>query len=373
MATRRLSLPFPVVKKSNSITRAHWSPESIWEPRIVALVASKVHTDDADFQTYTIPIAELTGVSDENLRGNQYKEIADSIRHLAKATIEIAQENSRNFMVYHIFSACGYENGKLIARFDPDMKPHFLQLKKQFTVYSLWEYLQLPSTYSQRLFEILKSWANLPEVVLDVDELHNMLGTPPTFRANFKNFRLRVLEKAHKDILEKTELRYNWEPVKVGRSVEKIRFFFGPTRRELKEAELQKAKEEKKNRINNQRFARASACAKNKHGNCQEPTEAAIVCKICRKLNMCAEIQNLRQQEELKKRLEEAKPSPGEQTIPRFISQLAPLNLSPQHKQDAIRLALAARQRGLDITTVNFSEYNGTDDILTWLRHQFGD
>lgn len=289
MATKQLSASAPVVKKSNAIARARWEPESVWEPRIVALVASKVCTSDADFQTYKIPVNELTGVSDENLRGNQYKEIADSIRHLGKATIEIQGNKPRNFRQYNIFAMAGYEDGCLIARFDPDMKPHFLNLKEQFTEYSLWDFLQLPSTYSQRLFEILKSWSNMPEVLLDVEELHKMLGTPPSFRANFAEFCRRVLEKAHKDILAKTKLRYEWEPVKVGRKVEQVRFFFGPKKRELQAKELQKEKEAKQSRINNQRFIRASACSQNKRGKCLEQTEAAVVCKICQQFNMCGE------------------------------------------------------------------------------------
>ena len=157
MAMQQLSLPGELVKKSNAITRAQWQPESIWEPRIVALVASKVRTDDEDFFTYKIPVTELTGVSEQNLRGNQYREIAKSIEHLGKAIIRIQGNKPRNFRQYNIFSMCGYEDGYLIARFDPDLKPHFLGLKEKFTEYSLMQLLLLPSTYSQRLFEILKS------------------------------------------------------------------------------------------------------------------------------------------------------------------------------------------------------------------------
>ena len=44
-----------LVKKSNALARAKRSADSIWIGRMVAIVASQVHTEDADFQEYEIP------------------------------------------------------------------------------------------------------------------------------------------------------------------------------------------------------------------------------------------------------------------------------------------------------------------------------
>lgn len=295
MDKQQLTLPGEIVKKSNAIARARWQPESIWEPRIVALVASKVRADDEDFQTYRIPVAELTGVSDENLRGNQYQEIVKSIEQLGKATIRIEGKKPRNFRQYNIFSMCGYEDGDLIARFDPDLKPHFLSLREQFTEYNLMQFLMLPSCYSQRIFEFLKSWSGKPEIIVSVTELHDVLNTPISFRKDFRQFRLYVLEKAHKDIMACTSLRYEWEAIKVGRSVEKIRFLFAPGRKAIAQKEQEKAKEEKRRRLANQRFLRAVECAKAKGGDCRITDNMRIVCKLCREKEICASIRdNLR-------------------------------------------------------------------------------
>lgn len=287
---KQLTLPGDIVKKSNAIARARWQPESIWEPRIVALVASKMRADDEDFQTYRIPISELAGVSDENLRGNQYQEIAKSIEHLGKATIRIEGSKPRNFRQYTIFSMCGYEDGCLIAGFHPDLKPHFLNLREQFTEYNLMQFLMLPSSYSQRMFEFLKSWSGKPEIIISISELHELLSTPPSFRADFKAFRIRVLEKAHKDITEKTSFRFEWEPVKVGRSVEKIRFIFNGGKKALAQKEQEKAKEEKRQRLLKQRFQRALSCAIEKGGDCRTMDNVRIVCKLCREKEVCKSV-----------------------------------------------------------------------------------
>lgn len=290
MTPKQLPLPGELIKKSNAIARAQWKPESVWEPRIVALVASKVREDDEDFFTYRIPVAELTMVSKENLSGNQYEEIKKSIIHLSKASIRIQGNKPKNFRQYGIFAMCGYEDGCLIAGFHPDLKPHFLNLKAQFTAYNLFDYLSLPSSYSQHLFEILKSWSNLPEVIISVAELHETLNTPPSFRKDFKAFRTRVLEKAHKDIHAKTNFRFEWEAVKSGRSVETIRFLFAPGRKTIAEAETQKAKEQKHRHLQNQRFIKAVKCAEAKGGKCETLDNQRLVCKLCLRMEFCKEM-----------------------------------------------------------------------------------
>jgi len=214
-----------IIKKSNAITMAKWQPESIWEPRIVALVASKVSATDKDFLLYKIHVNDLLGEGGSTISISQYQQIVKSITRLRKATIRISDGKSYNFRQYSIFSMCGYENGYLIAQFHPDLKPHFLNLSSQFTAYKLFEYLALPSIYSQRLFELLHSWSAKKVINLPLSEMHELLSTPEFMRKNFKDFRVRVIERAQKDIKEKTNLNFEWEPVKQGKSVVSIRFF----------------------------------------------------------------------------------------------------------------------------------------------------
>lgn len=283
MAMQQLPLPGEIVKKSNAIARARWQPESIWEPRIVALIASKVRVTDEDFLTYRIPVAELTGASDENLSGFQYQEIRKSIEHLGKATIHIEGNKPRNFRQYNIFAMCGYEDGHLIAGFHPELKPHFLGLGGTFTEYSLMQYLMLPSGYSQRIFEFLKSWASVKsgEIIVSVVELHELLNTPESFKKNFKDFRRWVLEKAHKDIHNKTSLRFEWEAIKKGRAVVDVRFIFAKNRALPITKKKTDDSIEKQCTQNNANFVKAVTCLKSKNGKCLKQDNKKAICEAC--------------------------------------------------------------------------------------------
>ena len=219
-----------IVKKSNALVRAHWNIESVWEPRLVNTVASKIRMDDEDFHTYTIPLKEITEPG-KRLGGKDYAELVAAVERLMSRPIKI-QESPTAISIYNIFAKCKIDAEKrtVTVCFHPDLKPHFLNLKERFTKISLAEFMSLPSTYSQRLFEILKSWDDKSEVEISLESLYEMLDIPASYRANFLNFRRRILEQAHKDVVERegSSLWFDWEPIKSGRAgkVVAIRFVF---------------------------------------------------------------------------------------------------------------------------------------------------
>lgn len=301
MAIQQLTLPGEIVKKSNALARARWSVESIWEPRLVALLASQVRADDTDFHVYEIPIAALMRGREKRNGGGEnggrdFKEIEAAVDRVMSRVLTIKDEKGPGWTKYQVFSRCRYRPADHVLElgFHPELKPHYLNLQKHFAQWNLLEYLMLPSVYSQRLFEILKSWDDRPEVVLPVAELHEMLDTPPSFRANFKEFRRRVLEKAHKDIQTHTQLSFQWEPVKAGRSVGAIRFLFAPGRKKLVETEQKKLTEEKRQSARNKAFREALGCAQKKNGECVKQDNKKAVCTMCQHIRACEEFRKKR-------------------------------------------------------------------------------
>lgn len=291
MAMQQLTLPGEIVKKRNELVRGKINVANVDGSRILANLIACVRHDDTQFSdTYRVPVKDF--MSDQG--GKSYANIKAMCRELAKATAEIEEPDPDGphpiFRIYTFFSSISYRKGVVEARFNQEMQPLLLDLKRCFTQYNLLEYLTLPSLYSQRLFEILKSWSNAPEVLLSIGELHRLLDTPASFRADFRQFRTRVLEKAHKDIREKTSLRFEWEPVKAGRSVEAIRFLFAPGRKAIAEKEAESLKDQKRRRLQGQRMRRALECARAKKGECATQDNKRIVCKECVQFQFCDEM-----------------------------------------------------------------------------------
>ena len=290
MAKEELSVPGTLVKKSNSIIRTRITVKSVEASRILAHLVACIRVDEkrADVR-YSVPAKDIIPY----LGGDNYRHIKATCKELAGAFAESEEPDSEGahpeYTVRPFFSELKYKKGVITAMFNPVMKDYLFELKSCFTTYNLTEYLSLPSLYSQRIFEITKSLANSKdgEAIISMADLHRFLDSPKSFQANFKDFRRFVLEKAHRDITEKTSFRFEWEPVKVGRSVEKIRFIFSGGKKALALKEQEKAKEEKRRRLTNQRFLRAMECAKAKGGDCRVMDNVRIVCKLCREKHVC--------------------------------------------------------------------------------------
>lgn len=294
MVMQQLTLPGEIVKKHNELVRAKINVASKTSSRILACLVATIRHDDTRFkEAYTVPVKNYLPPDEDGKGGSQYKLVKEACRELIGATVEKEWQDPDGDPIFHtmpFFTSIKYRKGNVEAKFNPEMSELLLQLRQFFTEYNLMEYLTLPSTYSQRLFEILKSWSSLPEVVLSVAELHEMLNTPPSFRADFKALRVYVLEKAHKDIHEKTTLRYEWKPVKAGRSVSSIRFIFSPRRKALASAEQEKAQQKKTSAASNKAFVTALDCARTKEGRCAKRDNKKSVCKMCMEQGFCDEI-----------------------------------------------------------------------------------
>lgn len=277
MATGQLPLPGNIVKKSNRIARAKWPVSSVWEPRLVALVAARVKTDDEDLTEYEIPVSELV---QRHRGGKSYEEVRRVADNIMGRVIEIPKENGRGWSKYGLFSKCSLDmdTDTLKVSFHPDLKEHYIGLKRNFTKYSLIEFLMLPSTYSQRLYEVLKSWSGAGKVKIELTELQDMLGVSGSM-AKYSQFKRHVLERAHRDINRLTQLKFQWYPVKKGRKVVAVQFIFGSTVSKRIEAEQQ----QKQSRSNNELFKRAITCWKERGCQCNvEPTSE--MCKVCRRI-----------------------------------------------------------------------------------------
>lgn len=295
MGTQQLTLPGEIVKKDNRLVRSKITISNVEASRILANLVACIHTDDKTLKrVYRVAVKDF--LADTSGRG--YARVKGLCRELAQATVELEEPDPDGphpiFETGAIFSRIVYRKGIVEAEFNGHMAPFLLDLQQCFTQYSLIEYLKLPSIYSQRIFEILKSWSRMPEVVISMAELHRMLDSPSSFRANFKEFRRWVLEKAHKDITAHTSFWYEWEPVKAGRSVEAIRFLFAPGQKAIAEEAQQKAKADKQRRLQAQRMGRALDCAKAKGGDCRTMDNKPIVCKACRQMGFCDELRRKR-------------------------------------------------------------------------------
>lgn len=267
------------VKTSNAIARCRWNDsteESVWEGRLLAVVACQIRQDDKDLMPYTFPITAVIGSHNAD---HAYKAIEETVEKAMSRVVTIYGKDG--WAKYNLFHECicNRETGILTVQIHPKLKPHYLDLKGHFTQYSLFEYMALPSIYTQRLFVLLKSWDDKPEVTIDIDELRKTLNAE---RYNtFPKFREKVLEPSHRLVHKHTSLKYSWEPIKSGRRVVSIRFIFSHKRAAI----VQKQEQTAKSKRNNKLVLEAVRCF-NEHndGGCNH-NRPKNICEVCKSIH----------------------------------------------------------------------------------------
>jgi Initiator Replication protein len=210
------------VTKSNVLIEASYKL-TVTEQKIILYLVSQINKDDDDFKMYSLPIQhfyELLGY-----RGSpKYSEMREITKNLMRKILEIKEGNKLKQMSWISYVEYDEHSGRVYLAFDPRLKPYLLQLKKEFTTYRLKNVMELKSSYSIRIYEILKRWQFMNEIEIPLDELRKMVGATDKY-LEYHNFKKRVLVPAKKEIAEKTDLSFEYKEVKSGRKVVAIRFF----------------------------------------------------------------------------------------------------------------------------------------------------
>ena len=262
--------------------------------------ASLVDEEDAQkgqFKKISIPASSV--LPESVIGGKRYQDISKAADVLLEQRLE--QKLGKNgFAKYNLFSSISYLDGVITGVIHGDLLPFFLTAKEQAGLYTrlnFEQYVKLPSSYSQKLFAFLSSWKSNGTVEVSLDGLHGLLQTPDSFKKDFRNFRLRVLDKAHADIQAHTSLRYEWEPIKKGKKVIGIRFTFQekplalPTendrtkdiaklRKGIRESMTPKAHASENK--GGQCMEIARPCFQKHSGKCSEDSQSKEVCDYCR-------------------------------------------------------------------------------------------
>lgn len=285
MATKQLTLPGELVKKSNEFVRSRLKLDSATAGKIFTSIIACIRPEDKDFKDYHIPASALFQPGDKG--GRSYSLIRKALKTITSYVVEmdLSEGIEPDYVMYPLFAKALYKNGIITAQVHPDLKPHFINLAR-FTQYNLLDYLVLSSTYSQRLFEILNSYEKTcPAIKISLEQLHFMLDVTESLKQDFAQFRRRVLEQAHKEITQKTRLEYEWAPIKQGRTVVSIHFIFSKkVLEERKKEEQQKWSQQQRKYIKP-----ALDCAKEMRqnfveGKCPKEKKKTIKCRLCKQI-----------------------------------------------------------------------------------------
>lgn len=214
---------YSVVKSNEIIQKARYDL-NISELKTLAYIFSKIKPTDKELQDYSFSIKEycqVCGIDYKN--GTNYINIKKSIKALRDKSFWLLDEKGNEVLVGWLSKArINKGSGKITVRLDDDIQKYVIGLFDNFTQYELLSTLPMKSSYSFRIYELLKSYAFTKHHTFDIDDLK--LKVAATNYTNFKDFRRYVLEVATKEINLYTDIEISWTPIKKGKKVVQVKF-----------------------------------------------------------------------------------------------------------------------------------------------------
>ena len=194
-------------------------------------------SQDEVLKEYEIKVSELEAKLQAEQNTTRLKQFA---KKLMSKPLEVPTQDG-GFIIFNWFSKIRYyPDEKLFrVRIDEDLKPYLLQLKERFVSYNLKYILPLTSTYSVRIYQLLKEYEKLTKRYFEVEELQELLQVPKSLK-RYSQFKQKVLQVAERELLEHTDIYFTLEEEKKGRKVSRLifRIYKNTHKKEAEEARL---------------------------------------------------------------------------------------------------------------------------------------
>ena len=190
-----------IVTQANNLIEARHS-STLQEIRLVLAMIAMVEPTDENFKEYQIKVTDFFNLIGVKYK-NKYEVMEMTLDKLMKRVIHIPLEDG--FLKVHWVSSARYHKGKGIVsvKFDPELKPFLLNLKGHFTKQELQILLSFSSSYSVRIYQLLKKNERVGKIRLELEDFRNILGIEKQKYAAFKDLRKWVIDYAKKEFESK--------------------------------------------------------------------------------------------------------------------------------------------------------------------------
>lgn len=190
-------------------------------------ISTLIQMNDDDFSEYEINVSDF--MRELNLNETNREQVVKLCKNLLRQVFEIEQENG-DYVGYTIFSRLHYKHKtqKINVKFNDEMKPYLLQLKRYTKINQIGYIKQFDSKYAIRIYVLLKDYRLLSYRDIEIEALAKMLDLPSSYKT-FTYISDKVLTPAVTEINAKSDLEiYSIEPIeKLGKKIIKIRVNFG--------------------------------------------------------------------------------------------------------------------------------------------------
>ena len=198
---------------------------------IVLTLLTAISYEDKDFKDYQFTIKEL---EEKTNRKWHSKQLEDTIMGLMSKPIKLPANNKRGFELVGWFSYFKYDdNGLITCRFDKALKPYLLEIVGTRVLADFRHLLPMKSSYSKRMYLLLKEYDKIGIRTFNVEELMDKLEVKNTMRI-YNRFKVKVLQQSESDINKFTDIEVRFSETKLNKKVIEVTFTIKKNHTDLK-------------------------------------------------------------------------------------------------------------------------------------------
>jgi Initiator Replication protein len=157
------------------------------------------------------------------LDSHNLKSYVDEIEGMTRLHLQIPEGENRkgiNYLAVNLFAGARFRIdeqgfGYVDIEVSEMLKPYFLEIAKgDFFYYHIVNTRILKSTYSIKLYLLLKSYKRFRTLDISVAELRNILEIHPDEYQRYKDFKKRILERARLELKEKNDIFFTYDEIR---------------------------------------------------------------------------------------------------------------------------------------------------------------
>jgi plasmid replication initiation protein len=212
-----------VVFQHNNLVEANYRI-SLQEKRIILWLMSQIQRNDVAFKEHFLKVTdfiEVAGLSGESA----YEEIKKVTLKLIGRVLTIHKIDKKEEVQVSWLNCVRYihNEGLVALNFAPEMQSFLLELKSKFTAIKLSDLMQFSSVYAIRIYELLKQYENIGERTIRIEAIRKNCGIENKLK-KYSSFKKDLLLIAQREVNLKSDIAFEFEEIKTGRKIAKIKF-----------------------------------------------------------------------------------------------------------------------------------------------------
>lgn len=227
-----------IIVQHNALTSGRYD-FSACQLDILFMLLAMLGKDDTVQKAYSIHVKDIEAITG---RKWNYQQLSDATEEMGSRMFAI--ETPTSHLQLWLFQSIEYQKGKgyFDATISEKARPYLFDLKSNFTTMQLKSALTCSSKYAKRLYALCCQWRTKGELVMDIDKLKEMLflkdpkGKEKEQFTEITALKSKVLDIAKKQINELTDIKFDYELIKRGRSFNSIKIYIGVQK--LKQLEI---------------------------------------------------------------------------------------------------------------------------------------